>query len=455
VAFPRIPVQPIGWSSAGRIMSQMTGRALPHDLIEAWQGGLPFAYRLEGGTALRVRVMVKQHRRIAQTANVVARLPGTMHPEDLIVIGCHHDAWGFGAGDPLSGLIALLESARSFAEAAAAGRPPGRSILFAAWGAEEPGIIGSPEWCKTHRREVSEHGIAYINLDMAAMGNKFGASSAPTLKQLIADAAMLVPDAAGAEGRSVYEAWTEGGGEDPSFGDLGGGSDHVTFYCHLGIPSCGLAASGGHGVSYHSNYDTRRWYRQVVGDEYASALMVARMTNLIAARLAEADLLPLDPPRYASDARRHLESLAKRAAELEVEADLDVLKGPIDAYERAAESVCGEMKEALENGRLGEGELAQINAVLLGLERNWLDNRGVPNQPWNRSLFAATDPESGYAAWMLPGLRGAIERRDTEELAREKTRCQRTFSALTGAIEKSMRVVDGNGGDSRTAAPTE
>jgi N-acetylated-alpha-linked acidic dipeptidase len=455
VALPRIPVQPIGWNAAGRIMARMTGCPLPQDLVETWQGGLPFAYRIEGGPSLRVRVLVKQDRRIARTANVVARLTGTDHPERLIVIGCHHDAWGFGAGDPLSGLIALLESARSFAEAAAAGRPSRRSILFAAWGAEEPGIIGSPEWCKAHRLELSEHGIAYINLDMAAMGGKFGAHAAPLLKQLIVDAAMLVPDATGKDGQSVHEAWTEQGEKDPSFGDLGGGSDHVTFCCHLGIPSCWVTAQGCHGFSYHSIYDTRRWYRQVVGDDYASALMVVRMTNLIAARLAEADVLPFDPPRYAVDARRHLEGLVRRAGELDVPADLNALNTSIDAYGETAASAWKAVIAALENDGLQGGDLAQINAGLLRLERNWLDERGLPNQPWNRSLFAATDPDSGYAAWMLPGLRGAIEERDPAALEEEKTRCRRAFSALTESMKIIAQTAREAGAGPRVAARTE
>ena len=42
------------------------------------------------------------------------------------------------------------------------------------------------------------------------------------------------------------------------FGDLfrGGGSDHVSFYCHVGVPSCSLGAGGSRGVSYHTAYET-------------------------------------------------------------------------------------------------------------------------------------------------------------------------------------------------------
>ena len=59
------------------------------------------------------------------------------------------------AADPLAGSIVLMETARAFAEAADRGERPDRTILFAAWGAEEFGIIGSTEWVEAHAEEVA------------------------------------------------------------------------------------------------------------------------------------------------------------------------------------------------------------------------------------------------------------------------------------------------------------
>jgi N-acetylated-alpha-linked acidic dipeptidase len=56
VGLHTIPVLPIAYGEAQKIMSQMTGAAVPL----AWQGGLPFTYRLEGGSHLKVRVKVDQ-----------------------------------------------------------------------------------------------------------------------------------------------------------------------------------------------------------------------------------------------------------------------------------------------------------------------------------------------------------------------------------------------------------
>jgi N-acetylated-alpha-linked acidic dipeptidase len=85
----------------------MTGAAVPEPKegspTSAWQGGLPFTYRLTGGEALRVHLKVEQERFIARTCNVVGTLRGSRYPEQRVLLGAHHDAWGYGAADPCCG----------------------------------------------------------------------------------------------------------------------------------------------------------------------------------------------------------------------------------------------------------------------------------------------------------------------------------------------------------------
>lgn len=438
LALPRIPVQPIGWDAAAQILSRMTGPAVP----PGWQGGLPFAYRVTGGDELRVRLAVEQECALRRSANVIATLPGTAEPRKLIVIGCHHDAWGFGAADPLAGTIVLYECARSFAELARRGFTLRRTLVFAAWGAEEHGIIGSVEWCEANRAVLSQNAVAYINLDMAAMGPKFDAGSAPALKELITSAAGSV-EAADGEGNVLDQWHGEGPDDPPVLGSLGGGSDHVGFYCHLGVTSCGLGSRGSSGTSYHSNYDTLTWYRGVVGDDYAPALMLTRMTNLIAARLAEAPLLPLDPARYPQDLRGHLDDLRGRARTLGVALDTAELDAAVDRLDRTAAAMRQGLLAAVAAGRLDEASLAEINSRLLGIERAWIHEPGLPGRPWFRNLYAATDPDSGYAAWMLPALRYHVERRDPAGAAEAVSLYAGVLETLDGACEAIGAVAEG------------
>jgi len=426
VALPRIPVQPIGWSAAHEILSRMTGPFVP----KGWQGGLPFAYRLTGGADLKVHLKVTQPRRVVPSANVLAYVRGAQFPEQKIVIGCHFDAWTFGAGDPHAGTIVLFEMARSFAAAQKAGLRPARTVIFANWGAEEYGIIGSTEWCEAHAEDLARNGVAYINLDMAAMGPNFRSAAAPLLKQVIEDATRAVPQAGAAKDRTVHAAWTARTDGKAKFGNLGGGSDHVGFYCHLGIPSCSLGAGGSKGVSYHSAYDTLAWYRKVVGDDYQPALMLARVGNVLAARLANAPLIPYDLPRYAADIRSHLVPMEKRLAARKVEASFVRLRMGLDAYAGAASDLQLALEAAVTAGTSTPESLREANTYLLGVERAWLREPGLRGRPWYRSRYAASDPHSGYAAWMLPVLRQAVEEGDPQQVADAAEGCRLVLNRI-------------------------
>jgi N-acetylated-alpha-linked acidic dipeptidase len=334
-----------------------------------------------------------------------------------------------------------METARCFAAAADQGFRPARTIVFAAWAAEEHGIIGSTEWCEANAEALSANGVAYINLDMAAMGMRFGSSASPTLKTIVADAAKAVPQARDERNRSVYTVWTRDGERAAPVGTLGGGSDHIGFYGHLGIPACGLGAWGSPGVSYHSNYDTLAWYRQVVGDDYEPARMVTRVASILAARLANATVVPLDPLRYAEDMRRHLDALNLRAEAHGVEIDLAPLAKAIDRYERQMEPVWAAVLESLAADRLDPGQVERVNQVLLRLERAWLDEQGVPGRPWFRNLYAATDPTSGYAAWVLPGIRAAIEATDQRAIDVSIAQCAAAVERLCNESTKINSIV--------------
>ena len=442
LALPKIPVQPVGWAAAEQIMKRMTGEAAP----EKWRGGLPLDYRLTGGEKLRVRLRVEQEREIVRTENVFGVIEGETHPDEMIVLGCHHDAWGYGAGDPMAGMIVKLEVARAFAELAKAGRRPARTLVFAAWAAEEHGIIGSVEWVEANRKRLAESCVAYINLDMAAMGPYIGAGAAPTLRRVIADATREVEQigkgrGSAAEGpaRTVFEVW-RARREDPTFpgypamGDMGGGSDHVGFNCHLGIPCCGIGVRGAPGVSYHSIYDNLAWYRKIVGG-YEPARMLARVVNVLAARLANAPLLPLDPTRIAPHFRLHLHRIDARAraaglAEREDMARVEALSKRAEAFGRAVEAAHGRVLDAVATGRLDEDRLAKANRALMAFDRAWVDDEGLPGRPWYRNTFAATDEDSGYAAWVLPLFHHALKHGDAARWRKAIERYERVLDRL-------------------------
>jgi len=424
VGLPTIPVQPVGWAAVEPILARMKGPEAP----EQWRGGMSPVYRLTGGDDLTIRLMVEQERRIVRTANVIATLVGAEHPEQKVIIGSHHDAWGFGAGDPLSGTIVTIETARALAEMTKDGWRPARSVVFACWGAEEFGVIGSVEWCEANERDLLANAIAYINLDAAAMGPNFHAGASPTLAPLIRELATIVPNTEGEPIRGAED-------EPIRIGRLGGGSDHVGFLSHLCIPSINLGAHGAPGSAYHSNYDTIAWYRQVVGSDYKPARMLAQMTTLLAVRLADDPLTPLDPAAIGPDAIEAIGALGDRAEALGFQADLSPLESAVLDFQGRARRVMERLKMANINESLDAEILGQINAILRSADRIWMAADGLPGRPWHRNLYAAPDETSGYGAWAFPGVRHAIESRDAAALALEQRRCVRALSVMTQTLD--------------------
>ena len=106
--------------------------------------------------------------------NVVGLIEGADDTlrDEWIIVCAHYDHEGAvgerifnGADDDASGVAGLLEIAEAYAVAASAGRRPRRSILLAAWNAEEQGLLGA--WGYTERPLAPlEDIVAVINMDM-------------------------------------------------------------------------------------------------------------------------------------------------------------------------------------------------------------------------------------------------------------------------------------------------
>ncbi len=104
--------------------------------------------------------------------NVIGIVPGATAPDEYVLYGAHWDANGRngpdaggdgirnGAIDNATGTAELLAIAR----AVASGPRPARSMVFAAWTAEEKGLLGS-DFYAGHPRFPLERTAAVINLD--------------------------------------------------------------------------------------------------------------------------------------------------------------------------------------------------------------------------------------------------------------------------------------------------
>lgn len=101
-----------------------------------------------------------------QVNNVVAEIRGSEDPDNWILVGAHLDSWDLatGAQDNGTGSVMVLEAAKAIASLQ---RAPRRSVRFALWTGEEPGLLGSKAYVKAHIGEL-DHCVAVINSDNGA-----------------------------------------------------------------------------------------------------------------------------------------------------------------------------------------------------------------------------------------------------------------------------------------------
>jgi len=136
---------------------------------EGWRGALPITYHLGPGPA-KVRLSLAFDWKRVPAHNVIAIQRGSEEPDQWVVRGNHHDAWVNGATDPSSGMAAVLAEAKALSALVAEGLKPRRTIVFAAWDGEEPGLLGSTEWVEHHAQELGAKAVAYVNSDSNSRG---------------------------------------------------------------------------------------------------------------------------------------------------------------------------------------------------------------------------------------------------------------------------------------------
>lgn len=109
---------------------------------------------------------------LPDSENIVAYIPGSEKPNELIVISAHYDHVGVrdgivynGADDDGSGTVALIELAEAFTKASKRGKNPKRSILFLHVTGEEHGLLGSKYYSENPIFPLANT-IANINIDM-------------------------------------------------------------------------------------------------------------------------------------------------------------------------------------------------------------------------------------------------------------------------------------------------
>jgi N-acetylated-alpha-linked acidic dipeptidase len=475
----KIPVLPISYGDAQPLLAALKGPMAPDE----WRGSLPISYHVGPGPA-KVHLKVAFNWDIKPVYDVIAKIPGSIAPDEWIIRGNHHDAWVNGAEDPISGQAPLLEEARSFGELLKQGWKPRRTIIYCAWDGEEPMLLGSTEWVEAHADELRQHAAVYINTD----GNDRGLltmGGSHSLEQFINGVARDIEDPEAkmsvwnrlrlsqiAAAKSADDRKELRQRPDLRINALGSGTDFTAFLDHLGIATLDLAYEGeDEGGIYHSIYDDFYWYTHFSDYDFIYGRALSQTVGTSVIRLADAEILPFDFAGLADTVEKYTKDLEKLLADKQEEIrehnqqiDDGVFKATFDPrrptvaplreevpphlnfapMQNAADALtrsADRYKHALEQKQSAmtqdqnSAALRSLNQLLIESERKLTNDDGLPRRSWYKHLLYAPGVYSGYEVKTVPSVREGIELKHYREAEEEIVR-------VAKALEDEAKLVD-------------
>ncbi|MEO7433414.1 MAG: M28 family metallopeptidase [Dokdonella sp.] len=484
----KIPVMPISYADAQPLLAALGGPVAPGN----WRGALPMTYHIGPGPA-KVHLAIASDWTRKPVYDVIATMRGAQAPDQWIVRGNHHDGWVFGAWDPLAGNVAMLAEAKAIGALVKTGWRPARTLVYASWDGEEPGLIGSTEWVETHADELKQKAVLYLNTDTNTRGF-LSAEGSHSLQHLINQVAADVrdpetgvsvqqrlraalqvegfDDSANEESKRV--AKLAASGADLPIGGLGSGSDYSAFLQHLGIASINLGYGGEdqQGGVYHSNYDTFEHYERFGDPGFVYGVALAQTAGRIVLRASDAAVLPLrfgdvadTVAHYSDEVHKLADSERERSVALDHLLQIDAFKlsadptevsiapphedevpyidfAPLDnalvRLKRSSKDYDAAYAAAAASGLdVSASQRRQVNALLQGMEQMFLDAKGLPGRPWFQHFIYAPGMTTGYGVKTLPGVREAIEERRWEEASREVVRTAAVLDAYSARMEQA------------------
>jgi N-acetylated-alpha-linked acidic dipeptidase len=479
----KIPALPISYADASKIMSRLQGPVVTGNE----RGGLGMTYHWGGTDAVKVHLLVKSDWSLKPIYDVIAMIHGKTYPDQWVIRGNHHDGWVMGASDPLSGQVALMSEAKALGQLYRQGWRPDRTIVYASWDGEEPGLLGSTEWAETHADELKRKAVLYINTDNNGRGY-LSAEGNGELQHLVTEVAgdvtdpqTGVPVAERARAATLTDQYTDPKRVRPDLvdaakagkmplGPLGSGSDYSSFAQHLGIASLNLGFGGEDfsGGSYHSVYDS--YYHVMHFDDpglaYGTAL--SKVVGRVVLRSADSPRVPVRYSDLAASVSHYLDQVMKLAddqrekdrtlADLRRQGDFKLASAPYDPtlapadkgitplidmlplqnasdhLTRAAAAADAVLARA---DKLPPATQARINSSLENIDELLLDPQGLPGRQWYQNLISAPGTLTGYGAKTLPGVREAIEQRRWDDA---RNYVQRTAKVLDDYADRLDQV---------------
>ena len=472
----KIPVLPISYSDALPLLESLGGPIAP----SSWRGGLPLTYHIGPGPA-KVNLQLEFDWQLRTVYNPVGKLTGSKYPDEWIMRGNHHDGWAASAADPISGMVSLMEEARGIGTLLKTGWRPKRTLLYAGWDIEEPGLLGSTEWVEYYKKDIQDKMVVYINTDGTGVGF-LGVGGSHALEKLVNEVSSEVMDPihnVSLQERNRARLRTSNNPDsersDLRIYPLGAGSDYTAFVHHAGISSLNLGFGGeSGGGAYHSLYDTYDHYKRFSDGDFTYGVTLAKVNSRLVLRLSESEILPYRFINMADNIKTFIDSNKKLAKKVKEETArrnnlLDkkaftIAKNPKIQY--APPKRLSEMKDfdfssldrsynklldaaisfekAIERSKIdniSQTDLVEINRLIREVEGALTQEKGLPRRPWYKNMIYAPGFYTGYGVKTLPGIREGLEERKWDEVDLYILEVSKAIERASNKIKKAASLI--------------
>lgn len=208
------------------------------------EDGAEVRRQLRAGAVLHARVDMSNQSAFVEASNIIAEIPGSTKPDEVILVGGHLDCWDLATGATDNGLgsFSILDMARAMASMPFR---PERTVRFVLFMGEEQGLLGSRALVEHYRASGELARVkCMVNLDMSGNPQGFGVGGPAGWPALIGRSCARIHeiDSAAFSGKMNEEVWLH--------------SDHQPFLL-AGVPVIYPLSNLGKHVygCYHSSCD--------------------------------------------------------------------------------------------------------------------------------------------------------------------------------------------------------
>uniref|UniRef100_A0A915PWL7 Peptidase M28 domain-containing protein n=1 Tax=Setaria digitata TaxID=48799 RepID=A0A915PWL7_9BILA len=474
---PSIPVMPIGYRDARKIMENFNG---PKVKLYDWIGSMNVTYRITGSAIFRVTVHSTCTHRII--TNIIGTMPGSEEPDRYVLFSNHYDAWVKGAIDPISATGTMLEMARVLSRMKELTKwRPRRTIMFCLWDAEEFGLIGkrSTEWVEEFMKPLEQRAVALINVDNINGDTLLSVKAVPLLYRIIVNAASKIksPNIREQEAKrmTLLDSWKfydpkgpiSGDRSIPNIGIPGTGSDFQRFITYLGIPVIDMKLESAPLYTYmlyHTMYEVPWLLDNFLHPNYTALVAIGQLWLEIGRDIADSLIIPFNLHDYGL-------ALADFVDRMEEQLDHIGIPKAIGtkAYRNILNNLHGALKrfqvigngiqEIVQSINLGQETISTRQAEMLNsrmqfIERAFIAEQGIyPERAEFRHLiFTSNSIHNDYGNLLIGGIldpalqwQNALIRNDLNKANYWLEHVKIGFSKLQYSIESAILILNLDG----------